>query len=166
MFRPRVLFIFGTRPEAIKVCPVIRHFRDECDGRFDVRICVTAQHRAMLDQVLDVFGVEPHYDLNAMRQGQTLTSATSRILSELEPVLRSDRPDLVLVQGDTATTLCRSAGCVLCQDSGRAYRGRFADRRYGPAVSGRDESRGRGPSERFALRRHSVGGWELASRRQ
>jgi UDP-N-acetylglucosamine 2-epimerase (non-hydrolysing) len=105
MFRPRVLFIFGTRPEAIKVCPVIRHFRDECDGRFDVRICVTAQHRAMLDQVLDVFGVKPHYDLNAMRQGQTLTSATSRILSDLEPVLQSDRPDLVLVQGDTATTL-------------------------------------------------------------
>jgi UDP-N-acetylglucosamine 2-epimerase (non-hydrolysing) len=102
----RVLFIFGTRPEAIKLCPVIRHFRDECDGRFDVRICVTAQHRALLDQVLEVFRVEPHYDLNAMRPGQTLTSATSLILSQLEPVLKSDRPDLVLVQGDTATTLC------------------------------------------------------------
>src|ERR1700751_4145804 len=102
----RVLFIFGTRPEAIKLCPVVRYFREECDGRFDVRICVTAQHRALLDQVLEVFRVEPHYDLNAMRPGQTLTSATSLILSELEPVLKSDRPDLVLVQGDTATTLC------------------------------------------------------------
>jgi UDP-N-acetylglucosamine 2-epimerase (non-hydrolysing) len=106
MLRPKVLFIFGTRPEAIKLCPVIRYFRDECDGRFDVRICVTAQHRAMLDQVLEVFRVEPHYDLNAMRPGQSLTSATSLILSELEPILQSDRPDLVLVQGDTATTLC------------------------------------------------------------
>jgi len=101
----RILFIFGTRPEAIKLCSVIRHFRDECDGRFDVRICVTAQHRDILDQVLEVFGVEPHYDLNAMRPGQTLTSATSRILSELEPVLQADRPDLVVVQGDTASTL-------------------------------------------------------------
>lgn len=105
MRRLRVLFIFGTRPEAIKLCPVIRYFREECEGRFDVRICVTAQHRAMLDQVLEVFRVEPHYDLNAMRPGQTLTSATSLILSELEPILQSDRPDLVLVQGDTATTL-------------------------------------------------------------
>jgi UDP-N-acetylglucosamine 2-epimerase (non-hydrolysing) len=105
MPRIKVLFIFGTRPEAIKLCPVIQYFREQCDGRFDVRICVTAQHRAMLDQVLEVFRVEPHYDLNAMRPGQTLTSATSLILSELEPVLRSDRPDLVLVQGDTATTL-------------------------------------------------------------
>lgn len=105
MLRTKVLFIFGTRPEAIKLCPVIRHFRDQCDGQFDVRICVTAQHRAMLDQVLEVFHVEPHYDLNAMRPGQTLTSATSRILAELEPILESDRPDLVLVQGDTATTL-------------------------------------------------------------
>jgi UDP-N-acetylglucosamine 2-epimerase (non-hydrolysing) len=101
-----MLFIFGTRPEAIKLCPVIRHLRDECDGKFAVRICVTAQHRGMLDQVLKVFQIEPHYDLNAMRPGQTLTSATSLILSSLEPVLQSDRPHLVLVQGDTATTLC------------------------------------------------------------
>jgi UDP-N-acetylglucosamine 2-epimerase (non-hydrolysing) len=106
MPRVRILFILGTRPEAIKLCPVIRHFRNEHEGQFDVRICVTAQHRNMLDQVLEVFQVEPHYDLNAMRAGQTLTSATSLILSELELVLKSDQPDLVLVQGDTATTLC------------------------------------------------------------
>jgi UDP-N-acetylglucosamine 2-epimerase (non-hydrolysing) len=106
MRRRKILFIFGTRPEAIKLCPVIRYFRDECAGRFDVRICVTAQHRALLDQVLEVFRIEPHYDLNAMRPGQTLASATSLILSQLESVLQSDRPDLVLVQGDTTTTLC------------------------------------------------------------
>ncbi len=106
MAQIRILFIFGTRPEAIKLCPVIRYLRDEGNGQFDVRICVTAQHRGMLDQVLQVFQVEPHYDLNAMRPGQTLSSATGLILSELEPVLQSDRPDLVLVQGDTATTLC------------------------------------------------------------
>jgi UDP-N-acetylglucosamine 2-epimerase (non-hydrolysing) len=102
----RVLFIFGTRPEAIKLCPVIRFFRQECDSNFDVRICVTAQHRGMLDQVLEVFQVEPDHDLNAMRPGQTLTSATSLILAQLEPVLKSERPDLVIVQGDTASTLC------------------------------------------------------------
>jgi UDP-N-acetylglucosamine 2-epimerase (non-hydrolysing) len=106
MRRLRILFVFGTRPEAIKLCPVIRLFRGECGDEFDVRICVTAQHRAMLDQVLDVFRVQPDYDLNAMRPGQTLTSATSLILSELESVITADAPDLVLVQGDTATTLC------------------------------------------------------------
>jgi UDP-N-acetylglucosamine 2-epimerase (non-hydrolysing) len=106
MGRLKILFIFGTRPEAIKLCPVVRYFRDTCGETFDVRVCVTAQHRGMLDQVLEVFEIEPHYDLNAMRPGQTLTSATSLILSELEPVLQADRPDLVLVQGDTATTLC------------------------------------------------------------
>jgi len=106
MPRRKILFVFGTRPEAIKLCPVIRHFRDDCESQFDVRICVTAQHRDILDQVLEVFGVAPHYDLNAMRPGQTLTSATSLILSQLEPILKSDRPDLVLVQGDTTSTLC------------------------------------------------------------
>lgn len=101
----KILFIFGTRPEAIKLCPVIRYFREHADG-LEPRICVTAQHRAMLDQVLDVFGIAPHHDLNAMREGQTLAGATSRILAALEPVISSEQPDLILVQGDTATTLC------------------------------------------------------------
>ena len=100
------MLFLGTRPEAIKLCPVIRYFRDHCADSLDVRVCVTAQHRAMLDQVLQVFGIEPEYDLDVMRPGQTLTSATSFMLSALEPVLQNDRPDLVLVQGDTATTLC------------------------------------------------------------
>ena len=99
------LFIFGTRPEAVKLCPVIRYFQQSVP-QLETRVCVTAQHRDMLDQVLSVFGVTPHYDLNAMRPSQTLTAATSRILADLEPVLQAEKPDIVLVQGDTATTLC------------------------------------------------------------
>jgi UDP-N-acetylglucosamine 2-epimerase (non-hydrolysing) len=101
----KILFIFGTRPEAIKLCPVIRYFREHCETLVP-RICVTAQHRAMLDQVLVIFDVAPHHDLDAMREGQTLSGATSRILAALEPVVSAERPDLILVQGDTATTLC------------------------------------------------------------
>lgn len=101
----KILFIFGTRPEAIKLCPVIRHFRRHAP-HLEPRICVTAQHRGMLDQVLGVFGIEPHHDLNAMREGQTLAGATSRILAAIEPVVAAENPDLILVQGDTATTLC------------------------------------------------------------
>jgi UDP-N-acetylglucosamine 2-epimerase (non-hydrolysing) len=102
------MFILGTRPEAIKLCPLIRHMR--IDGRFDVRVCVTAQHREMLDQVLRVFDVTPDHDLGAMRKGQTLFQSTSRILSGLENVLAAERPSMVLVQGDTTTTLCGALG--------------------------------------------------------
>jgi len=101
----KVLFIFGTRPEAIKLCPVYLHLRSRPD-QFSTRVCVTAQHRAMLDQVLSAFSVVPDYDLDLMLPGQTLFQSTARILSGLEPVLREDNPDIVLVQGDTTTTLC------------------------------------------------------------
>jgi UDP-N-acetylglucosamine 2-epimerase (non-hydrolysing) len=97
------LFVFGTRPEAIKLCPLIRELRARPD--FAVRICVTAQHRAMLDQVLDAFQVTPDYDLNIMRPNQTLSSLAARILEGLEPVLAATPPDMVIVQGDTTTTL-------------------------------------------------------------
>jgi len=100
----RVLFVFGTRPEAIKLCPLIHHLRS-CDGRFEVQVCVTGQHRSMLDQVLEVFGVVPDYDLDLMQPGQTLAGLTSRILATLEPVLETARPDILLVQGDTTTTM-------------------------------------------------------------
>lgn len=99
-----VLFVFGTRPEAIKLSPLIREL--ESDSRFRVSVCVTAQHRGLLDQVLDVFDIIPDYDLDVMTPGQTLTLASSRILAALDPVLRESKPDLVLVQGDTTTTLC------------------------------------------------------------
>ncbi|MGE5646315.1 MAG: non-hydrolyzing UDP-N-acetylglucosamine 2-epimerase [Acidobacteriota bacterium] len=99
-----VLFVFGTRPEAIKLCPVVRHLRGRPE--FEVKVCVTGQHRRLLDQVLDVFEVKPDFDLDIMKPGQTLSQSTSRILAALEPVLASARPDMVLVQGDTTTTLC------------------------------------------------------------
>ena len=101
----KVLLIFGTRPEAIKLCPVLHHLRQRA-GEFQVKCCVTAQHRQMLDQVLQVFGVTPDYDLDLMQPGQTLAQLTARILAALEGVLTAERPDIVLVQGDTTTTFC------------------------------------------------------------
>jgi len=101
----KVLFIFGTRPEAVKLCPVIQHMESRA-GEFDVRVCVTAQHREILDQVLHAFRVTPHRDLDVMRPGQSLPQSTSRIVAALEPILAEERPGVVLVQGDTTTTLC------------------------------------------------------------
>jgi UDP-N-acetylglucosamine 2-epimerase (non-hydrolysing) len=101
----KILLIFGTRPEAIKLCPVIRSLREQ-PARFDVKVCVTAQHREMLDQVLEVFEVHPDHDLDLMLPGQTLFQSTSRILAGLERVLAEERPDMAIVQGDTTTTFC------------------------------------------------------------
>jgi UDP-N-acetylglucosamine 2-epimerase (non-hydrolysing) len=101
----KILLIFGTRPEAIKLCPVIRSLRDH-PARFDVKVCVTAQHREMLDQVLEAFAVRPDHDLDLMLPGQTLFQSTSRILAGLERVLLDERPDMTVVQGDTTTTFC------------------------------------------------------------
>ena len=101
----RILFLFGTRPEAIKLCPVLLHMRARpCD--FAVRVAVTAQHRGLLDQVLGTFEVTPDHDLDLMLPGQSLFQSTARILSALESVLDRETPDMVLVQGDTTTTLC------------------------------------------------------------
>ncbi len=101
----RTLFLFGTRPEAIKLCPVLRHMKSRPE-EFDVKVCVTAQHRQMLDQVLAAFQVTPDVDLDLMLPGQTLFQSSSRMLAALEPVFRDLRPDFALVQGDTTTTLC------------------------------------------------------------
>ena len=101
----KVLFVFGTRPEAIKLCPVVLHLRSR-PSEFETRVCVTGQHRHMLDQVLSVFGVRPDCDLDLMLPGQTLFQSTSRILAGLEGVLRAEQPDMTLVQGDTTSTLC------------------------------------------------------------
>jgi len=99
----KILFVFGTRPEAIKLCPVLLNLRQS--GQFEVHVCVTAQHRSMLDQVLAAFEVTPDYDLDLMQPGQTLAQLTARILAALEPVITAERPDMLLVQGDTTTTL-------------------------------------------------------------
>lgn len=100
---PKLLLIFGTRPEAIKLCPLVRELRQTPD-LFDVRVCVTGQHRQMLHQVLEAFSVQPDYDLDLMLPGQTLFQSTARILTGLEPVLEAERPAMIFVQGDTTTT--------------------------------------------------------------
>jgi len=100
----RVLFIFGTRPEAIKLCPLVRHMRS-LDNGIEVRVCVTAQHRSMLDQVLECFDVRPDYDLDLMTPGQTLSGITARVLNALDPILANDGFDMAIVQGDTTTTM-------------------------------------------------------------
>ena len=99
---PKILFIFGTRPEAIKLCPVLLRLKQQ--PAFDVQVCVTAQHRSMLDQVLQVFDVVPDCDLDLMQAEQSLSALTSRITAALETVMLTARPDLVIVQGDTTTT--------------------------------------------------------------
>jgi UDP-N-acetylglucosamine 2-epimerase (non-hydrolysing) len=100
----KILFVLGTRPEAIKLGPVISEFRS--DATLNARVAVTGQHRGLLDQALDVFSIRPDHDLNVMRPGQSLFDTTSAIVAALEPVLVSERPDLVIVQGDTTTTFC------------------------------------------------------------
>ncbi|AEX54119.1 non-hydrolyzing UDP-N-acetylglucosamine 2-epimerase [Rahnella aquatilis] len=102
----KVLTIFGTRPEAIKMAPLVLALSQ--DAAFESKVCVTAQHREMLDQVLRLFDITPDYDLNIMKPGQGLTEITSRILTGLKPVLDEFRPDIVLVHGDTTTTLSAS----------------------------------------------------------
>ena len=98
----KILFVFGTRPEAIKMAPVIKAFKDE--KIFDTKVCVTGQHRQMLDQVLDIFDIKPDYDLNIMERGQDLFDITANVLSGMKNVLSEYSPDLVLVHGDTSTT--------------------------------------------------------------
>lgn len=103
MTKKRILTVFGTRPEAIKMAPLVHALA--ADNRFEAKVCVTAQHREMLDQVLDLFEITPDYDLNLMKPGQDLTDITCGILQGLKPVLAEFKPDHVLVHGDTATTL-------------------------------------------------------------
>lgn len=102
----RVLTVFGTRPEAIKMAPVIAELRRR--NEFDCKVCVTGQHRELLDQVLNLFRIEPEYDLSIMRDHQSLTDITCEVLRGLEPILAEFKPDIVLVHGDTTTTLAAS----------------------------------------------------------
>lgn len=102
----KVLVVFGTRPEAIKMAPLVRALAS--DARFDHRVCVTAQHRQMLDQVLDLFEIDPDYDLDIMKEGQSLNDVTVQVLLGLKPILEFFKPDIVLVHGDTTTTFAAS----------------------------------------------------------
>ncbi|ELH0975533.1 UDP-N-acetylglucosamine 2-epimerase (non-hydrolyzing) [Staphylococcus pseudintermedius] len=102
----RIMTIFGTRPEAIKMAPLVLQLKK--DEALEPIVVVTAQHREMLDSVLDTFGIEPDYDLNVMKQGQTLSEVTSRVLLGLEDVIKKAQPDMILVHGDTTTTFAGS----------------------------------------------------------
>lgn len=107
MNKVKVLSIFGTRPEAIKMAPIIKEM--EKNDKIEQEVCVTAQHREMLDQVLEIFDIKPDYDLNIMTQNQTLTGITINALKGLEEILKKSNPDLILVHGDTTTTF---VGCL------------------------------------------------------
>lgn len=101
--RFKILVVFGTRPEAIKLAPVV-HALEVRKNLFDVRVCISAQHREMLDQVLSIFELQVHHDLNIMQKGQSLEDVTSRVLLGMKGVLEAERPDMMLVQGDTTTS--------------------------------------------------------------
>ena len=103
----KVMTVFGTRPEAIKMAPVVLELQKHAD-RIQTIVAVTAQHRQMLDQVLDLFQITPDYDLDIMSQGQTLYDITTKSLMGLKDVLAKEKPDLVLVHGDTTTTFALS----------------------------------------------------------
>lgn len=110
----KVMLVFGTRPEAIKMCPLVKEFQKRAD-EFETIVCVTGQHREMLDQVLKIFDVTPDYDLNIMKQGQDLTDVTARVLTGLRDVFKECRPDVVLVHGDTTTSTAGALAAFYAQ---------------------------------------------------
>lgn len=148
----KILIIFGTRPEAIKMAPVIQEFSKHSD-KYEVKICVTAQHREMLDQVLQFFSITPDYDLNLMRPGQNLYQLTADVLTGLKPVMEALQPDYVFIHGDTSTSTAAAlaafyAGARVChveaglrtfnkyspfpEEMNRQLTGRMADLHFAP----------------------------------
>ncbi len=127
----KVMLIFGTRPEAIKLAPVIK----ELKSRKEIKciVCVTAQHRQMLDQVLEVFDIVPDYDLNIMQENQTLNDITSKVLTGLEKIIREEKPNIVLVHGDTTTTFAGALAAYYNQvDIGHVEAGLRTYNKYAP----------------------------------
>ena len=114
MSSKKVMLVFGTRPEAIKMCPLVNVLKGRLQD-FDVVVTVTGQHREMLQQVLDVFNVVPDHDLDIMKSGQTLFYVTTAVLNRLKPILEEERPDVVLVHGDTTTTFAAAVACFYLQ---------------------------------------------------
>ena len=110
----KIMLVFGTRPEAIKMCPLVKEFQKHSE-EFNTVVCVTGQHREMLDQVLTIFDVKPDYDLNIMKQGQDLTDVTARVLTGLRDVFKECRPDVVLVHGDTTTSTAGALAAFYAQ---------------------------------------------------
>ena len=112
--KKRIMLVFGTRPEAIKMCPLVKEFQKRTD-EFKTIVCVTGQHREMLDQVLKIFDVKPDIDLNIMKQGQDLTDVTVRILGGMRDVFKECKPDVVLVHGDTTTSTAAALAAFYAQ---------------------------------------------------
>jgi UDP-N-acetylglucosamine 2-epimerase (non-hydrolysing) len=148
----KTLFVFGTRPEAIKMAPLVKEFQKH-KSVFETRVCITAQHREMLDQVLDFFEIEPDYDLDLMRPNQNLYSLTADIITGLKPILEEFKPDYVYVHGDTTTTMASSiaafySGAKVChveaglrtfnkrspfpEEANRSIAGRVCDYHFAP----------------------------------
>ena len=127
----KVMTIFGTRPEAIKMAPLVK----ELEKREEIEsiVCVSAQHREMLDQVLQIFDIHPKYDLNIMKQGQTLSEITSRVLMGLEEVIQKEKPNIILVHGDTTTTFAGALAAFYNQvDIGHVEAGLRTNNKYSP----------------------------------
>lgn len=114
MDKIKIMTVFGTRPEAIKMAPLIKEMQ-KCPDEFEPITAVTAQHREMLDQVLGIFDIKPDYDLNIMHQGQTLNDITTDVLQKLDQVIAQAQPDIVLVHGDTTTTFAASIATFYAQ---------------------------------------------------
>src|SRR5574344_1172937 len=110
----KVMLVFGTRPEAIKMCPLVKEFQ-KYPTDFKTIVCVTGQHREMLDQVLTIFDVKPDYDLNIMKQGQDLYDVTARVLTGMRDVFKQCKPDVVLVHGDTTTSTAGALAAFYAQ---------------------------------------------------
>ncbi|MED4601488.1 UDP-N-acetylglucosamine 2-epimerase (non-hydrolyzing) [Paenibacillus validus] len=114
MKKTKIITIFGTRPEAIKMAPLVKELEKHSE-QIESLVCVTAQHRQMLDQVLDIFNIKPNYDLDVMKDRQTLNEITIRVLQGLDPVFKQEKPDMILVHGDTLTTFLASYAAFLHQ---------------------------------------------------
>ena len=131
MEKIKVMTVFGTRPEAIKMAPLVNELKKRQE--IECIVCVTAQHRQMLDQVLNVFKIVPDYDLDIMKQGQTLSDITSRVLKGLEEVILKERPNIVLVHGDTTTTFAGALAAYYTQtDIGHVEAGLRTWNKYSP----------------------------------
>lgn len=157
MIKKKNLIVFGTRPEAIKMAPLVKKFQK--NNLFETKVCVTAQHREMLDQVLDFFEIKPDYDLNLMKPNQNLYSLTADIITELKSVLEDFKPDFVYVHGDTTTTMATSiagfySGAKIChveaglrthnkrspfpEEMNRQVTGRIADYHFAPTIQSKN----------------------------
>ena len=132
MGKIKVMTVFGTRPEAIKMAPLVKELKSRPE--IEQITCVTAQHRQMLDQVLETFHIVPEYDLDIMKQGQTLNEVVQRVLGSIGEVLEKERPDIVLVHGDTTTTF---AGALAAYHSCLLYTSDAADEEDSEALGGR-----------------------------